>query len=318
MISDAVLEQGLALTLDETHLSFGEKHTGKVRDSYQMDSERLIVATDRLSAFDFAICTLPFKGQVLNQLSAWWFEKTQHIIPNHFLSLPDPAAMRCMNCKPLPVEFVVRGYITGVTSTSMWVHYEKGAREFCGLRLPEGLKKNDKLPQAVLTPSTKGDKGQHDISVSRETLLNITGLAPALFDAAASAALRLFAFGQDWCAARGLILVDTKYEFGLDAQGTLRLIDEVHTPDSSRFWRADDYAQKTSAQQEPESYDKEFIRKWLKAQGYNGGAPPHVPDAVRVQAAHRYVYSYEAITGQVFEPNLAPPQQRLQRLVTAP
>jgi phosphoribosylaminoimidazole-succinocarboxamide synthase len=248
-VDDALLRQGLGLTLEDTALpELGRKVAGKVRDSYLPgDGTRVLVTTDRVSAFDRVLGTLPFKGQVLNQLSAWWFEQTRDLAPNHLRSVPDPAVTVAEECEPLPVEWVMRAYLTGVTSTSAWTAYARGEREFCGHALPEGLRKNDALPEPILTPSTKAQEGGHDESVSRETLLARGVVDEETFEAGAAMAHALFARGREICAARGLILVDTKYELGRSPDGTLRVIDEIHTPDSSRIWFAESYPARLEA-----------------------------------------------------------------------
>src|SRR3954467_13025333 len=223
MIPKATLEAALHKTLDATSLDvLGHKYEGKVRDNYTTaDGRRFIVVTDRISAFDRVLGTLPLKGQILNRLAAFWFEHTKHVAPNHVISVPDPNVLIARECAPLPVEMVMRAYVTGVTSTSIWTHYEQGVRVFCGHQLPDGLHKNERLPEPILTPSTKAPKGGHDVSASREEILAMGHVDAADFDAAARMAKDLFACGQRWCAERGLILVDTKYEFGKDAEGRL-------------------------------------------------------------------------------------------------
>lgn len=307
---------GLKQTLDHTDLDeLGAKYEGKVRDNYSTgDGRRYIVVTDRISAFDRVLGTIPYKGQLLTQMAAFWFERTRDVAPNHVIAMRDPNVMECIECLPLPVEFVVRSYITGVTSTSIWTHYAEGKREFCGHKLPENLKKNDKLPQPILTPSTKAEKGGHDISASREEILAISKMPAEQFDAAAKMAMALFAAGQKHSAARGLVLVDTKYEFGVRPDGQVVVIDEIHTPDSSRYWFAESYAERHARNEEPESFDKEYVRRWLASEGYVGeGPPPAIPDEVRVEAARRYVEAYERITGSVFEPNPESPLPRIRR-----
>jgi phosphoribosylaminoimidazole-succinocarboxamide synthase len=258
--------------------------------------------------------TLPLKGQVLNRATAFWMEATRGIVPNHLLSVPDPNAMVAVDCEPLPVEFVMRSYLTGVTSTSIWHHYAQGAREFCGHKLPEGLKKNDPLPGPILTPSTKAEKGGHDVSVSRQQILDQGILSARDFDDAAAKAEALFAFGQRHCARQGLILVDTKYEFGRRPDGEIILIDEIHTPDSSRFWYEASYEIQMARGAEPQSFDKEFIRRFLAAQGFQGDGPiPEIPDDIRVEASALYIEALETITGAPFVPDLSPPDERLRR-----
>lgn len=309
------LRAGLALTLERTDFDgLGPKIEGKVRDSYRVgDGRRVLVTTDRISAFDRVLGTLPFKGQVLNQLSAWWFERTADVAPNHLLSVPDPSVTIARECTPLPVEWVMRGYLTGVTSTSVWTHYARGEREFCGHRLPDGMKKNEPLPAPILTPSTKAAQGGHDESVSRASLLERGAIDEASFDEAAKLVHALFARGQALCAERGLILVDTKYELGRTAEGELVVIDEIHTPDSSRIWFEASYEARLRAGEEPESFDKEYVRRWLAAEGFTGeGAIPPIPDEVRVEASRRYIEACDAIRGDAFVPDLAPPIGRIE------
>ena len=315
MIDTATLRAALGRTLEATSLdALGHKYEGKVRDNYTRGDERFIVVTDRISAFDTVLGTVPFKGQVLNRLAAYWFDKTRDVAPNHMKGLPDPNVLQCIECEPILVEMVVRAYVTGTTSTSIWTHYEKGARVFCGHRLPDGLVKNQKLPTPILTPTTKAPKGEHDVSGSREEIL-ATGKATAEdFDAAAAIAMKLFARGQEMCAARGLILVDTKYEFGRTPDGRVLVIDEIHTPDSSRFWKSSTYEGRFLRGEDPEPLDKDFVRRHYTQQGYKGdGPPPPLPDDVRVGAARRYVEAYEAITGEAFVPDREPPIARLSK-----
>jgi phosphoribosylaminoimidazole-succinocarboxamide synthase len=267
-----------------------------------------------LSAFDAVVGIIPSKGQVLNQLAQFWFEKTAHIAPNHMLRVPDPNVMIARECEPLPVELVMRSYLTGVTSTSIWSHYQKGGRTFCGHDLPDGMKKNQRLEKALLTPSTKAEKGDHDRSVSRAEILEMGVLSAADFDEAAAMCARLFAFGQAEALKRGLILVDTKYEVGRKPDGTLCFIDEIHTPDSSRYWYADDYQSRFDAGQEPRGLDKEYVRRTLADQGYKGdGPPPPLTDEVRVEAARRYMQVCELITGRPFVPNTEEPKARIKK-----
>jgi phosphoribosylaminoimidazole-succinocarboxamide synthase len=314
-LDDALLKEQLAHTLEATHFEgLGERYQGKVRDNYSKDGRRFIVVTDRISAFDRILGTIPFKGQVLNRLAAWWFEKTKDIAKSHFVRVPDPNVLECVECKPLPVEMVVRAFITGSTSTSMWTHYAKGVRTFCGHELPEGLVKNQRLERPLLTPATKAPLGEHDVSASREEILAQCDISAADFDRAAEMSLALFAAGQKICAERGLILVDTKYELGKTASGEIVLIDEVHTPDSSRFWIEGTYAERFAAALDPEPLDKDFVRRYYTALDYRGdGEPPALPNEVRIGAAKRYVEAFERITGESFEPNTEPPLPRIAR-----
>ena len=322
--TDAVLRAQLGRTLDATPFRTirGQalaRYDGKVRDCF-IDSargERILIVTDRLSAFDAVVGTIPFKGQVLNQLAQFWFEHTRSIAPNHMLAVPDPNVMIARECEPLPVELVMRAYLTGVTSTSIWKAYEAGARTFCGHALPDGMRKNQPLPHPILTPSTKAAKGDHDVSVSRDELLAMGRIAPALFDRAAELAAALFAAGQRHAASQGLILADTKYEIGIDrsrpAGDSLVIIDEIHTPDSSRYWYADDYEARLARGEEPRSLDKEYVRRWLAndARWSGDGPPPVLPDDVRIEAARRYIASYEIVTGERFVPDTRDPVPRI-------
>ena len=317
---DEILRAQLTRTLDATDLQgFGDKYEGKVRDNYTRGGRRIIVVCDRLSTFDVVVGTIPFKGQVLNQIAQYWFEETRHIAPNHLLSVPDPNVMVVKECKPLNAEFVMRSYLTGVTDTSIWRAYERGDREFCGHQLPDGMVRHQKLPRPILTPSTKAPKGEHDISVSRAQLLEMGAIDAEQFDRAAEIARALFEFGQRRAAERGMILVDTKYEMGFDADGEIVVIDEIHTPDSSRYWYADDYDTRMAAGESPRSLDKEFVRRWLvDERDYRGqGEPPALPDEIRVEAARRYIEIYELITGRPFVPDTADPEHRIAENLAA-
>jgi phosphoribosylaminoimidazole-succinocarboxamide synthase len=315
MIDDTLLRAGLTKTLSATSFeSLGTKYEGKVRDNYTRAGDRFIVTTDRISAFDRVLGTVPFKGQVLNRLAAYWFDQTKDIAENHMKGVPDPNVLQCVECEPILVEMVVRAYVTGSTQTSIWTHYEKGARVFCGHRLPEGLKKNQKLDAPLLTPTTKAPKGEHDVSGSRAEILATGHVTPKDFDAAAEIAQRLFVAGQRMCAARGLILVDTKYELGKTKDGRVVVIDEIHTPDSSRFWMAPTYEERFARGEDPEPLDKDFVRRHFTNMGYRGdGPPPELPDDVRIGAARRYVEAYERITNEPFVPNVEEPVARIAK-----
>src|SRR5579884_473598 len=316
MVDQGTLRAAIPYCLERTDLeALGTKYEGKVRDNYTTrDGRRFIVVTDRISAFDRVLGTVPFKGQVLNRLAGWWFEKTKNVGPNHLIGIPDPNVLECVECTPVLVEMVVRAYATGTTSTSLWTHYERGVRVFCGHKLPDGLKKHQKLPEPILTPTTKAPKGEHDVSGSREEILATGKVTAKDFDEAAAVAMKLFAAGQRMCKERGLILVDTKYEFGRAKDGELVVIDEIHTPDSSRFWKASTYDERFRAGQDPEPLDKDFVRRWYISQGYKGdGEAPPMPDDVRVGAAERYVAAYEQITGEAFVPDTEPPLARIAK-----
>jgi phosphoribosylaminoimidazole-succinocarboxamide synthase len=319
---DTILRAQLVHTLDKTPWTALRgrelaRYDGKVRDCFidAEHNERVIIVTDRLSAFDAVVGTIPFKGQVLNQLAEFWFRQTRRIAPNHMIRVPDPNVMVVRECEPLPVELVMRSYLTGVTSTSIWKAYEQGARVFCGHPLPQGMKKNQRLPRPILTPSTKAAKGDHDVSVSKDELLAMGRIRPAVFEQAAALAEQLFAAGQEHAAKQGLILADTKYEMGIRPDGELVIIDEIHTPDSSRYWYADDYEQRLAREEEPRSLDKEYVRRWLanEAKWTGDGPPPVMPDDVRVEAATRYIASYEIVTGAKFEPDTREPLDRIAR-----
>jgi phosphoribosylaminoimidazole-succinocarboxamide synthase len=315
-LSDEILRSALGRTLERTNLdALGTKYEGKVRDNYTTaDGRRYIVVTDRISAFDRVLGTLPLKGQLLNRLAAFWFTKTSHVAKNHVRSVPDPNVIEAVECQPLAVEMVVRAYVTGVTSTSIWTHYAAGKRDFCGNRLPDGLRKNQKLDRPILTPSTKAEKGDHDVSVSRDEILAMGRVSADEFDRAADAAMRLFDFGSRICQERGLILVDTKYEFGKAPSGDIVVIDEIHTPDSSRFWFSKSYGERFAKGEDPESFDKEYVRRYLAGLGFKGDGPvPPIPDDVRVEATRRYIEAYETITGEPFAPDLSDPGPRLRK-----
>jgi phosphoribosylaminoimidazole-succinocarboxamide synthase len=294
---------------------FGPKHAGKVRDSYLHGDQRILVTTDRVSAFDRVLGAIPYKGQVLNQLSAWWFDQTRDIVANHLVAVPDPNVTIARSAQPLPVEVIVRGYITGVTSTSLWTLYAAGDRTPYGITLPDGLRRNDPLPAPVITPTTKATGGAHDERLTRDEILARGLVAPDLYAQVEAAALAIFARGQDIARQAGLILVDTKYEFGL-IDGQLALIDEVHTPDSSRYWILDTY--RAGGGTEPENFDKEFLRKWFVDRGYRGeGTAPTLPADFIAQVAQRYIQAYERLTGGTFEPGQQPVQARIARALDA-
>jgi phosphoribosylaminoimidazole-succinocarboxamide synthase len=266
--------------------------SGKVRDIWDLGDELLILVSDRVSAFDRVLSTLPCKGEVLNRTALFWFEQTRDIIPNHVVAIPSPRSLLARKASVVPIEVVVRGYLTG----SAWRDYRKGG-EVSGIRLPVGLRENARFERPLLTPSTKEDQGAHDRPISREEILR-EGIVPKdLWQHIETAALALFARGTELVARRGLILVDTKYEFGVIGD-ELVFVDEVHTPDSSRFWYASDYADRFARGESQRQLDKEYLRRWLMEHGFSGnGEPPAIPDEVRVETAWRYVEAYETITG---------------------
>lgn len=319
LTTDQITAQ-LPCTLKGTDFkNLGERYEGKVRDNYTQTApdgskRRVIVVTDRLSAFDRVITTIPFKGQVLNQMAKFWFEKTSDIIRNHVIESPDPNVVVGRECKLLPIEMVVRGYLTGVTTTSVWHHYKNGGRNFCGNALPDGMKKDQKFEKPILTPSTKAAHGGHDESVSGEEIVKRGLLTEEQYKTIADASLKLFSRGVEIAAKQGIILVDTKYEFGIDTDGDITLIDEIHTPDSSRFWFADEYESRFEKGEEQKKIDKEYLRKWLADKGFVGeGEIPTVPDEVKVETARRYIEAFELITGQKFEAEVGDVLERLTK-----
>lgn len=304
MISKQKVIGNIPLALKTVSIpKFGKKYSGKVRDSYALDSQRIIITTDRQSAFDHILGLIPFKGQVLTRLSEFWFQKTDDIIQNHLISVPDPNVMLVKNCKVIPIEMVVRGYITGVTDTSIWGSYEKGERVIYGIKFPEGLKKNQKLNEPVITPTTKAGAG-HDERLTEKEILKRRIVSPLVWKQMKEAALALYERGQKVCDRAGIILVDTKYEFGFE-RGKLILVDEIHTPDSSRYWIKATYEKRFSSGEEPESYDKEPLRIWFKEHGYTGkGKIPKMPPEFIAKMSMLYMGIYEKITGKKFVPDM--------------
>jgi phosphoribosylaminoimidazole-succinocarboxamide synthase len=314
-LDDALLRAQCERTLAATDLpGLGRRIQGKVRDCYVSDGRRTLVATDRVSAFDVVLGTIPWKGQVLNQLAAFWFERTAGIAPNHVLAVPDPNVTVARECRILPVEFVVRAYLSGGSPTSIWTAYARGERRYCGHTLPDGLHKHERLPRPLLTPTTKAEQGRHDELASRQEVLAEGWLSADLYARAERMVLELFAEGTRFAEKQGLILVDTKYELGLDGEGELRVVDEIHTPDSSRYWYRESYEPALAAGEDPKALDKEYVRAWLVERGWRGvGPPPALPVEVRCEAARRYVEAYERVTGQRFVPDLEPPLPRIRR-----
>lgn len=276
---------------------------GKVRDSYDLpDGRRIMIATDRQSAFDKVLAAVPYKGQVLNQTARFWFEKTTDICPNHVISFPDPNVVVAKRLSMLPVEMVVRDYITGSTETSIWPMYARGERVLYGIRFPDGLKKNHRLPETILTPTTKAEQGEHDAPVTPKEIVERGLLTQTQWDELARISLALFARGREIAAQNGLILVDTKYEFGVNEGGRITLADEIHTPDSSRYWHASSYAERLNAGKEPESLDKEFLRLWIAARCDPYKQPiPEIPAETLVEFSEKYIRLYEVVTGQPFQ-----------------
>lgn len=300
--------------LKETNLSkLGPKKTGKVRDIYDQGDKLVLVTTDRHSSFDRIIAHIPWKGQVLNQITKFWMEELQDIVPNHIIDVPDPNVTVAKKCKMLPVEAVVRGYITGVTGTSLWTLYQNGKRDFGNFRLQDGIKKNQQLLRPVFTPSTKEDA--HDRTLSPQEIVNEGIMGREMIDKIEKTALALYNRGAAIAAERGLILVDTKYEFGLDENGTLTLIDEIHTPDSSRYWQKASYEERIAAGEEPEYFDKEFLRLWFRdhCDPYNDPVLPEAPAELVEEMSRRYIQMYEQITGEKFAPGATPVIPRIEK-----
>jgi len=280
-------------------------YRGKVRENYDLpDGRRIIIATDRLSAFDIILTSIPFKGEILTQIARYWFEETADICPNHVLEYPDPNVVIGTRLDILPVEIVVRGYLAGTTSTSILTKYRKGERDLYGISLPDGLRDNEKLAEAIITPTSKALDGAHDEPLSKAEIIEQGLLTQAQWDTVSNYALQLFARGQARAAERGLILADTKYEFGTDKNGTIILADEIHTPDSSRYWIAASYEGAFENGKRPESFDKDFIRSWVSARCDPYRDPiPKIPDEIVSQASRVYAQAYEAITGKKFLPD---------------
>ena len=313
MIEKDILLSLIPSAFGNTNLLLPNKQTGKVREWYDLlDGKRLIVTTDRLSAFDRILAKVPYKGQVLNQLSAWLFEQTKDIIANHLISVPDPNVSIVTTVQPLSIEVIVRGYITGVTSTALWYRYSIGERNIYGYDFPEGLKKNQALPKPIITPTTKGGETGHDERLTCAEVTEKGLLDEKTWNQVQAAALAIFKRGQEVANKAGLILVDTKYEFGIALDGSVMLIDEVHTPDSSRYWKANTYQEKFNAGEEPENFDKEFVRIAYAEKGYRGdGEIPAMPNELWAAASERYITIYEMLTGKTFEAGVYPIEERL-------
>jgi phosphoribosylaminoimidazole-succinocarboxamide synthase len=290
-----------------TDLPLAAKYPGKVRDTYEIgDGRLLLVTTDRQSGFDRLLGAIPYKGQVLNRTSLYWFEQTRGIIGNHVLHSPHANALIARQCTVLPIEFVVRGFMTGSTDTSIWTQYQKGVRNYCGHEIPEGMKKNEPLPKNIVTPTTK--EKTHDRPITAAEIVAEGWLTTEQWEHASTKALELFAFGQKLAGERGLILADTKYEFGVTTDGEILLIDEIHTPDSSRYWLSDSYVNRLAAGQEPNMIDKEFFRLWFRdrCDPYKDAVLPVAPDELIAELATRYIQLFEKITGETFTPDLRP------------
>jgi phosphoribosylaminoimidazole-succinocarboxamide synthase len=314
MIEKTTLVSLLPQAFQSSDLPMPGRESGKVRDWYALAGKRrLIVTTDRLSAFDRVLACVPYKGQVLNQLTYWWMQHCEDIIPNHLISQPDPNAVVVNEAEPILVEVIVRGYITGVTSTALWYRYSLGEREIYGYTFPDGLTKNQALPEPIITPTTKGGASGHDERLTCAEVVDQGYLDAQTWEVVQKAALSLFKRGQEIARKSGLILVDTKYEFGRTPDGRVVLIDEIHTPDSSRFWKADSYAEKIVSGLEPDNFDKEFVRIEYAAKGYRGdGEAPELPAELWAAVSQRYIQIYEMLTGGEFRPGDYPVGARLE------
>src|SRR3989344_3095117 len=307
------IEQHIDYVLKETNFpQLGEKRKGKVRDVYTQSDKLILVATDRYSAFDRNLALIPFKGQVLTQISNWWFERTKDIIQNHVIDTPDPNVVVAKRCELVPIEMVVRSYMTGVTRTSLWTFYQSGQRDFGDFTLPDGMKKNQKLEKVVLTPTTKREN--HDRPLSSKDIVDGGFMTKDQWERVADISLKLFKRGQEIALQKGLILVDCKYEFGIDEKGELMLVDELHTPDSSRYWQADSYQARIDAGLEPENFDKEFLRLWFKnnCDPYKDEKLPEAPAEMVTELSRRYVRICEQITGVPFEVESGDIEKRIE------
>lgn len=310
MPRQSILEDALAHTIDRIDFPAAARFSGKVRENFVFDNGAMaIVVTDRVSVFDYGIGTIPFKGQVLNRLASWWFDKLHEIeVPHHLIATPHPNVSLVRRTTPIPVEMIVRAYLTGTTTTSSWYAYQNHGRQICGIDMPAGMKKNEKFPDLLVTPTTKAVVG-HDANISRADILAEGLVSEAIYDLAETYALRMFEHGAAVAAKRGLVLVDTKFELGLTDHGELIVIDEVLTPDSSRYWKADTYEARLSAGQEPENLDKEFVRRMIVDAGYDVDSSEepraYFTDTMRVAAADKYAVLFEAMTGEAFDPKLS-------------
>mmetsp|Transcript_23865 Transcript_23865/g.28847 ORF Transcript_23865/g.28847 Transcript_23865/m.28847 type:complete len:401 (-) Transcript_23865:612-1814(-) len=315
---EKAIENAVGKCLVETKLKQGKKTNGKVRDFYDLGDHLVLITTDRQSAFDRHLATVPYKGQVLNQTSQWWFKNTEHIVPNAVVATPDPNVTIMKKLDVIPIEMVVRGYMTGSTETSLWTHYKNGSRNYCGNELKEGMVKNQRLDKNIITPTTKGVV---DVPIGPKEIVEQGWMSQEEWDGVSKAALEIFEFGQKTALERGLLLVDTKFEFGRDKEGNFYLIDEVLTPDSSRYWVAGSYDERTAQGLEPENIDKEFLRLWFRdnCDPYNDKTLPEAPKDLVMELSRRYIRLYETITGEDFvpAPTTVSPTERIQANVEA-
>ena len=300
-------------TLDKVNLNIsGEYYKGKVRDNYFIDDKVVMVTSDRVSAFDHVLGTIPFKGQILNEIALFWFDKTKDIVPNHIISSPDPQVLLAKKAKTLPVEVIVRQYITG----SLWREYSSGINGQYGFMLPENLVQNQEFDKPILTPSTKAEYGLHDEPISKQEIINSNLVSKEIYEKAEEYALNLFAEGQKWADSQGLILVDTKYEFGI-YKGELIVIDEIHTPDSSRYWVKDGYEERFKKGESQLMLDKENIRQWLIDKNFSGeGTPPELSEDIRILLSQKYIELYQKLTGKDFVPSIGDVSERINENLT--
>jgi len=303
-----LIKEQLNHTLNKSKLeNLGRHYKGKVRDNYYFDNKILMVTSDRVSAFDCVLGTIPFKGQILSDIAKFWFDKTSDIVPNHFIKSVDPQVLLVQEAKPLPVEVIVRRYITG----SLWRDYQESKHHVYDLPFRNDLKENEQFSEPILTPSTKEDYGKHDQPISKKEILNQGLVDKNIYEQAEDYALKLFQRGEEWAHKQGLILVDTKYEFGL-VDGKLIVIDEIHTPDSSRYWIKDEYETRFKNGQKQLMLDKENIRQWLIEKGFSGeGTPPELDDHIRILLSEKYIELYNILTNQDFKPEVGDVSTRI-------
>ena len=312
MLRPAQIRRAIPGALESLDLPGLTLERGQVRDNYELtDGRRVVVATDRCTIFNQHVGQVPYKGQVLNQLTNWWFEHTADIVPNHVIDVPDPNVTIALKANPLPIAVIVRGFISGITPTSLWAQYAAGKRTIYGITFPNGLRKNQELPHPLVTATTKTFGRAHESPLTDAEVI-ATGISPALWERIRTVALKLFLRGRQLCILSDLILVDSKYEFGLDLNGDLVLIDELHTPDSSRFWRADTYDERLEEGAEPDNFDRELVRLWYQGQGYSeDGALPPLSEDMIVTVSQRFQRVYEVLTGTRFQPASYPAQKRI-------
>lgn len=312
MLTPGQIRPSISMALESLDLPGLDAHRGQARDNFELsDGRRVVISTDRFSVFDQHVGQVPYKGQVLNQLTNWWFEQTADIVPNHVIDILDPNVTIALTANPLPIAVVVRGFVSGITSTSIWKQYEAGKRTIYGVEFSDGLKKNQELEHPIVTATSKEFGRAHDHPLSDEEVIRL-GVHPALWERIQEMALKLFLRGRQLSILADLILADSKYEFGLDLNGDLVLIDELHTPDSSRFWRSDTYDERFDEGEEPENFDREFVRLWYQSQGYKDrDTLPPLSEEMIVAISQRYQHVYELLTGNPFQPASYPAQKRI-------